>query len=179
MNFDRLRHVAERASRGSPGGPPGSHPARRPGAFRRFAKVLGKRAVTEFNYYAKAGEAQVFVGVKVPSEDRPRPGGPVACAGYAVQDLTDNELAKVHVRHLVEGTAPPRFPNLSAEFPERPGALGQFLGAGHAYISSSIITTAPPGSGPSGLPAPSGPPRPPGSPFRHGLLLGRDGQPCL
>ena len=133
VNFDRLRHVAERAEVGE---------AReallavnlpeRPGAFRRFAKVLGKRAVTEFNYrYAEAGEAQVFVGVKIAERsDRPALVAQLQSAGYAVQDLTDNEMAKVHVRHLVGGHSAAQIPErlFRFEFPERPGALGQFLG---------------------------------------------------
>jgi threonine dehydratase len=133
VNFDRLRHVAERAEVGE---------AReailsvtlpeRPGAFRRFAKVLGKRAVTEFNYrYAQAGSAQVFVGLKTAERsDRPALVAQLQGAGYPVADLTDNEMAKVHVRHLVGGHRAEQIPEylFRFEFPERPGALGQFLG---------------------------------------------------
>jgi threonine dehydratase len=132
MNFERLRFVAERAELGE---------AReailavtipeRPGSFKRFCSLLGPRNVTEFNYrYADPQRAHVFVGVQV--EDRRETVKLVARLrreGMAAVDLTDNEMAKLHVRHLVGGRSPQaqheqlyRF-----EFPERPGALMNFL----------------------------------------------------
>jgi len=132
MNFDRLRFVAERAEVGE---------AReallavtipeRPGAFREFCAALGRRVVTEFNYRLRGrAEAHIFVGVAIES----RPDGAalaarLQAAGYETEDLTDNEMAKLHVRHMVGGRAPDvRHERLCRfEFPERPGALTQFL----------------------------------------------------
>ena len=134
MNFDRLRFVAEEAELGE---------AReavvavtipeRPGSFRTFCSLLGARNITEFNYrYASARLAHVFVGVQV--RDRSETRELIeSLRGHGLQalDFTDNELAKLHVRHLVGGHAPLvqneilyRF-----EFPERPGALMKFLEA--------------------------------------------------
>ncbi len=134
MNFDRLRFVAERAEVGE---------ARetllavtipeRPGAFREFCTVLGRRVVTEFNYRLSArDQAHIFVGVATQSK---RDGDALAAqlndAGYDTVNLTDNEMAKLHVRHMVGGRAPSvRHERLCRfEFPERPGALAQFLDA--------------------------------------------------
>jgi threonine dehydratase len=134
MNFDRLRFVAERAQIGE------SREAifavtipERPGSFKAFCSLLGPRNVTEFNYrYADPGQAQVFVGVEVKSRresaDLVRS---LQKAGLAAQDLTDNEMAKLHVRHLVGGRAPSVDDEIvyRFEFPERPGALMRFLEA--------------------------------------------------
>ena len=135
INFDRLRHVAERAELGE------RREAllavtipERPGSFRRFCRTLGQRSITEFNYrYADASEAHVFAGVELTGGDEERLAiiERLQEEGYPVVDMTDNELAKLHVRHLVGGHAPGlenevlyRF-----EFPERPGALLKFLTA--------------------------------------------------
>jgi threonine dehydratase len=132
INFERLRFVAEEAELGE------QREAvfavtipERPGSFRRFCSLLGPRNVTEFNYrYADAGEAQVFVGVEV--RDRRETGKLLATLrrnGLKTVDLSDNELAKLHIRHLVGGHAP-KVDNESLyrfEFPERPGALMRFL----------------------------------------------------
>ena len=141
MNFDRLRFVAERAEVGE---------ARealyavtipeKPGSFRRLCGMVGTRNVTEFTYRIKGPEAaHVFVGLTVNGrEDAQKMAQTFERAGYGVLDLTDNELAKVHVRHLVGGPAPRSAKNRSmAEnerllrfgFPERPGALLRFLDA--------------------------------------------------
>jgi threonine dehydratase len=134
MNFDRLRFVAERAEIGE------SREAilavtipERPGSFKAFCTLLGPRNVTEFNYrYADAGQAQVFVGIEVKSrretDDLVKT---LKKAGLAAQDLTDNEMAKLHVRHLVGGRAPSVDDEIvyRFEFPERPGALMRFLDA--------------------------------------------------
>jgi threonine dehydratase len=134
MNFDRLRFVAERAQIGE------SREAilavtipERPGSFKAFCSLLGPRNVTEFNYrYADPRQAQVFVGVEVKSR-RERAGlvRSLQKAGLAAQDLTDNEMAKLHVRHLVGGRAPSVDDEIvyRFEFPERPGALMRFLEA--------------------------------------------------
>ena len=134
MNFDRLRFVAERAEIGE------SREAilavtipERPGSFKAFCTLLGPRSVTEFNYrYADAGQAQVFVGIEVKS--RRETADLVKAlkkAGLAAQDLTDNEMAKLHVRHMVGGRAPSVDDEIvyRFEFPERPGALMRFLEA--------------------------------------------------
>jgi threonine dehydratase len=132
MNFDRLRFVAERADMGE---------ARealfavtipeRPGAFREFCSAIGRRVVTEFNYRLSGRkQAHIFVGVATESkEDAQRLGEMLARGGYQAIDLSDNELAKLHVRHMVGGHSADvtderlcRF-----EFPERPGALLAFL----------------------------------------------------
>ncbi len=134
MNFDRLRFVAERDELGE-----GREALlavtipERPGAFGQFCRAVGNVVVTEFNYRLSGrSEAQIFVGVQIAS--RPDAEGLVArlrAAGYETADLTDNEMAKLHVRHMVGGRSPQveservcRF-----EFPERPGALMQFLDA--------------------------------------------------
>jgi threonine dehydratase len=134
VNFDRLRFVAEEAELGEkresilavtiP---------ERPGSFRQFCALIGARNITEFNYrYADSRQAHVFVGIQV--KDRRETGQLIArlrASGLQTLDFSDNELAKLHVRHTVGGHAPTvdneilyRF-----EFPERPGALMRFLTA--------------------------------------------------
>jgi threonine dehydratase len=135
LNFDRLRHISERADLGE-------HrealiaveiPERR-GAFLAFCTALGSRNVTEFNYrYAPGETAKIFVGLSL-SGARGEAGAIVRqleTAGYSVQDLSDNELAKLHVRHMVGGPVPDLADELiyRFEFPERPGALRNFLKA--------------------------------------------------
>jgi threonine dehydratase len=136
VNFDRLRHVAERADIG------GQREAllaveipEEKGSFLRFCEVLGRRSVTEFNYRYNdnAGAAQIFVGLAL-SEGRKEKElliEQLKSAGYPVIDMSDNEMAKLHVRYMVGGRARGleherlfRF-----EFPERPGALLKFLHA--------------------------------------------------
>jgi len=137
-NFDRLRYISERTEFGEqrevvlavtlP---------EKPGAYRKFCEDLGRRNITEFNYrYASDSAAHVFVGVQV------APGGAdrrdllklLSDKGYQVLDLTDNEMAKGHIRHLVGGHAPIETEAgeitervFRFEFPERPGALVKFL----------------------------------------------------
>jgi len=133
MNFDRLRFVAERADLGE---------AReavfaatipeRPGSFKSFCRLLGRRNITEFNYrIADPSDAHVFVGITVRDHaEKDALLRKVEKAGIRTLDLTDNELAKLHVRHLVGG--PATAPNellYRFEFPDRPGALMQFLDA--------------------------------------------------
>ena len=136
MNFDRLRFVAERAEVGE------QREAvlavtlpEKPGAYKKFLALLGKRNVTEFNYrYHTANEAHVFVGIQVGDRNEAsRLVDSLVKHGYPTLDLTDDEMAKNHIRHMVGGHAPQvcekgmhellyRF-----EFPERPGALMNFL----------------------------------------------------
>jgi threonine dehydratase len=136
MNFDRLRFVAERAEVGE------RREAvlavtlpEKPGAYKKFLGLIGKRNVTEFNYrYNTAKEAHVFVGVQVVDRNESEKlVEQLKKHGYPTLDLTDDEMTKNHLRHLVGGHAPAvcdkgmhellyRF-----EFPERPGALMNFL----------------------------------------------------
>jgi len=103
----------------------------KPGSFQKFCSVIGRRTVTEFNYRLSGRQqAHIFVGFATQSrQDGSALISQLVSAGYETVDLTDNELAKLHVRHMVGGHAPEvhherlcRF-----EFPERPGALAQFL----------------------------------------------------
>ena len=132
VNFDRLRHISERAELGEHREAIfGVTIDEQRGSFQRFCRALGKRSVTEFNYrFAGDDEAHVYVGLKVdPAENRQVVADHLADAGYRVTDMTDNEAAKLHVRHMVGGRAFGRKPELlyRFEFPERPGALLRFL----------------------------------------------------
>jgi threonine dehydratase len=132
INFDRLRFVAERAELGE---------ARealfavtipeRPGSFREFCAAIGPRVITEFNYrFSGPSKAEVFVGLSVQGhEDESRFQRELKALGYAIVDLSGNELAKLHVRYMVGGHAHgvTRERVCRFEFPERPGALLQFL----------------------------------------------------
>jgi threonine dehydratase len=132
MNFDRLRFVAERAELGEAREAIlGVTIPERPGAFRQFCLTIGRRVVTEFNYRLSGrDEAHIFVGIATASrEDAAGLVATLQQTGYRTVDLTDNEVAKLHVRHMVGGRSPDvrqeqvcRF-----EFPERPGALMEFL----------------------------------------------------
>jgi threonine dehydratase len=131
-NFDRLRFIAEEAE-------VGEHREailavtipERPGSFRKFCATLGGRNVTEFNYrIADSSEAHVFVGVEVRARrERARLVRSLRRHGLQTLDLSDNEMAKTHVRHMVGGRAPFAKDELlyRFEFPERPGALLRFL----------------------------------------------------
>ncbi|MGD2117710.1 MAG: threonine ammonia-lyase, biosynthetic [Chromatiales bacterium] len=133
INFDRLRHVAERAELGE------KKEAllaveipEKPGSFLAFCKALGKRGITEFNYrYADACSAQIFCGVELSNGEQEQQEiiSLLREKDYKVVDLTENEMAKLHIRYMVGGHAPQaknehvfRF-----MFPERPGALLDFL----------------------------------------------------
>ncbi|HEX4333678.1 MAG TPA: threonine ammonia-lyase, biosynthetic [Usitatibacter sp.] len=132
MNFDRLRFVAERAELGE-------HREavlavtipERPGSYRELCALLGKRSVTEFNYrYAPGREAAIFLGVSVGSrEETQRLVATLHRHGIPAADLSDNEMAKQHGRHLVGGRVALKQPEMlyRFEFPERPGALMNFL----------------------------------------------------
>ena len=135
MNFDRLRHIAERADIG------GAREAlfaveipERPGSFLQFCEAIGQRSVTEFNYrYQNGARARIFVGCAL-QHGRAEADALVRelqAAGYPVVDMTDNEMAKLHVRYMVGGQAGGLSDELlfRFEFPERPGALLRFLRA--------------------------------------------------
>lgn len=133
INFDRLRHVAERAELGEqkeiifavtiP---------EKPGSFRQFCHLLGQRSITEFNYrYADHQQAHVFAGIEIKGgqEEKQRLMNSLQEHGLPVIDLTDNELAKLHIRYMVGGHSPTLTDEVlyRFEFPERPGALLRFL----------------------------------------------------
>ena len=133
MNFDRLRHVAERAELGE-------HREillavtipEQPGSFRKFCETIGMHGITEFNYrYSRPNEAHVFAGVKVDDQslEKQELVNALTGKGYPFVDMTDNEMAKMHIRYMVggrvNGVENERL--LRFEFPERPGALQRFL----------------------------------------------------
>ncbi len=132
MNFDRLRFVAERAEFGE----------RReaifavtipeePGSLRKFCDCMGKRNLTEFNYrIADEKEAHIFVGVQIQNRaDAAKMVESFESCGFKTLDLTDDELTKLHLRHMVGGRSPLAHHELlyRFEFPERPGALMKFV----------------------------------------------------
>ena len=132
IDFDRLRYISERTETGE------KREAvlavtidEKPGSFEKFCKSLRRRNISEFNYrYNDAQQAQIFVGMKVTSDDdRLQLVQELAAKGYAVTDMTDNEMAKLHIRHMVGGHAPQVVDEqvFRFEFPERPGALLNFL----------------------------------------------------
>lgn len=144
INFDRLRHISERTEIGE------RREAilavtipEKPGAFKAFCQTLGKRNITEFNYrYADQQDAHVFVGLQLRHGDAERDElcQHLEKKGYAVADLSDDEMAKLHVRHLVGGHAGLADELLFRfEFPERPGALMNFLTRIGAHFNISLF----------------------------------------
>ena len=144
MNFDRLRFVAERAELGE------QREAilavtipERPGSFREFCALLGKRSVTEFNYrYADPEVAHLFVGIEVANRAETKELlRELKQRRIEASDLSDNEMAKLHVRHLVGGHAPTAIDEIlyRFEFPERPGALLRFLDSMSAGWNISLF----------------------------------------
>lgn len=134
VNFDRLRHIAERAAIGEQREMLlGVEIPEKPGSFRTFCEALGRRGITEFNYrYSDSRKAHIFVGVELRrgAEEHAELIENLTRLGFPLVDLSDNEMAKLHVRHMVGGTA--RIENerlFRFEFPERPGALLDFLKA--------------------------------------------------
>jgi len=132
MNFDRLRFVAERAEMGErreaifavniPEGP---------GSLRKFCQCIGKRNLTEFNYrIADQKEAHIFVGLQIKGrQDASQMAANFEAHGFKTLDLTDDELTKMHLRHMVGGRSPLAQDEVlyRFEFPENPGALIKFL----------------------------------------------------
>lgn len=140
INFDRLRHISERTELGE------KREAifaveipERAGSFKEFCTILESRNITEFNYrFSDPKKALVFVGLQLTDTNVGRENllNTLKAKGYTVNDLSDNEIAKLHIRHMVGGRAP----NIENEkifsfiFPERPGALIKFLnGLGHKW----------------------------------------------
>ncbi|MBF2761691.1 MAG: threonine ammonia-lyase, biosynthetic [Ectothiorhodospiraceae bacterium AqS1] len=133
VNFDRLRHIAERAVLGEqreclfavtiP---------ERAGSLLKFCELIGTRTITEFNYrYADDRDAHIFVGIEVRNSDEDKKAlvSSLRDNGYPLLDLTDNEIAKLHVRYMVGGRAPQVVDEIvyRVDFPERTGALMNFL----------------------------------------------------
>jgi threonine dehydratase len=151
MNFDRLLFVAERAELGE------EREAllaveipERPGSLRRFCDLLGQRSLTEFSYrLADPRLAHIFVGVQISGrEDTRRLMGELESSGFPCLDLSDNELAKLHLCHMVGGRLPASAGSALEqgeerlyrfEFPERPGALMAFVSALHPNWNISIF----------------------------------------
>ncbi|MFK8258930.1 threonine ammonia-lyase, biosynthetic [Erwinia sp. AnSW2-5] len=133
VNFHGLRYVSERCELGE------QREAllavtipEQQGSFLRFCQLLGGRSVTEFNYrYANADDACIFVGVRLTRglSEREEILALLSEGGYKVVDLSDDEMAKLHVRYMVGGrpSKPLREKLFSFEFPEAPGALLRFL----------------------------------------------------
>lgn len=133
-NFDRLRYISERTEIGE------QREAifavtipEKPGSYKQFCSALGRRNITEFNYrYADKSQAHIFVGLQVSAEhnDRQKLAEHLRGKGYELMDMTDNEMAKMHIRHMVGGHTPRAVEDevvYRFEFPERPGALLGFL----------------------------------------------------
>ncbi len=144
MNFDRLRFVAERAVIGE------RREAvlavtlpERPGAYKKFLSLIGDRNITEFNYrYKNASEANVYVGVQVSGRhEAQKLVESLVRHDYPTIDLTDDELAKLHLRHMVGGHAPEADNEIvyRFDFPERPGALMNFLNSMSAGWNISLF----------------------------------------
>ena len=133
-NFDRLRYISERTEIGERREAILSvEIPERPGSFKAFCNALGRRSITEFNYrYGDDHAARIFLGVQVSPDgnDREELIRELEALDYPVLDMTDNEVAKLHIRHLVGGHAPASVTDerlYRFEFPERPGALMRFL----------------------------------------------------
>jgi len=144
LNFDRLRFVAERAEVGEQREAvfAVTIPEER-GSFRRFCGALDQRNITEFNYrIGDAAQAHIFVGVQTTHRDeRHTLVDAFRAHGFGVLDLTDDELAKLHLRHMIGGSSPLARDELlyRFEFPERPGALTRFLGHMHPDWNISLF----------------------------------------
>ena len=144
MNFDRLRFVAERAEMGerreaifAVNIPEGA------GSLRQFCKCLGKRNLTEFNYrIADQAEAHIFVGLQVKDrQDANQMAATFESHGFKTLDLTDDELTKMHLRHMVGGRSPLAHDEVlyRFEFPENPGALMRFLNCMSPHWNISLF----------------------------------------
>jgi threonine dehydratase len=145
INFDRLRHVAERAELGE------RREAliavtipERPGSFREFCEMIGHRGITEFNYrFADPKEAHVFAGIQLNHGDDEKNQliRSLRDKGYPVLDMTDNEMAKLHIRYMVGGHSDYASDEIlyRFQFPERPGALLRFLSSMGADWNISLF----------------------------------------
>ena len=134
VNFDRLRHIAERAAIGKQSEILlAVEIEEKPGSFKKFCDAIGKRNITEFNYrYHNEASARVFLGLALHQGEHAHNEtiDYLEKLNYSVMDLSQNELAKVHIRHMVGGRTSIKNERIYRfEFPERPGALMGFLNA--------------------------------------------------
>ena len=134
VNFDRLRHIAERAAVGKQSEMLLAVEIKeQPGSFKKFCESIGKRNITEFNYrYNNKDSARVIVGISLneSNNDRDHVIKDIESLGYPLVDLSENEMAKLHIRHMVGGRTSIKNEHIFRfEFPERPGALLEFLNA--------------------------------------------------
>jgi len=144
MNFDRLRFVSERAEIGEQREAvfAVTIPEAR-GSFRRFCQTIGNRNVTEFNYrIADAHAAHIYVGIQIANRtEATEIAKGFEAAGFSTLDLTNDELGKLHLRHMVGGRS--QLANnerlFRFEFPERPGALMRFLSSMHPDWNISLF----------------------------------------
>ena len=135
LNFDRLGHIVERVQLGERKEVLLSvRIPEQKGSFRKFCKILGKRMISEFNYRAEdSEEASIFVACRFnDSNQKTKLLRHLRSKGYSPKDLSENEVAKLHVKHMVGGRAPKTISEkgeylFRVEFPERPGALVDFL----------------------------------------------------
>ncbi len=152
MNFERLRFVAERAELGEEReamlavGIP-----EKAGSLKLLCESLGSRSLTEFSYRMSEGKtAQIFLGIEVSdTNDRKLLINEIKGKGFDCHDLSDDELSKVHLRHMVGGRLPRSIDQISKgecseliyrfEFPERPGALMRFVNSMRPEWTISIF----------------------------------------
>ena len=132
INFDRLKHIVERYEIGEGNESLlGVMIPERPGSFLDFCRTIGKRTVTEFNYrYSDHKQACVFVGLQFLAGEKTTIIEALESKGYGVSDFSDNEMAKLHLRHMIGGHVRGAIENerlCRFQFPERPGALLEFL----------------------------------------------------
>ncbi len=144
VNFARLRHIAERAALGEDQEALlGVTIPERPGSFLQFCETIGARSITEFNYrYHHAHQARVFVGIDLKQGQREKAQviERLTRAGYPVQDLSGNEVAKLHIRYMVGGANAVNDERLFRfEFPERAAALLRFLGVMRSQWNISLF----------------------------------------
>ncbi|MBN1379188.1 MAG: threonine ammonia-lyase, biosynthetic [Gammaproteobacteria bacterium] len=145
MNFDRLRHVSERAELGEQREMlMAVEIPEKPGSFRMFCRALGKLSITEFNYrFSDIDKAYIFAGVELTQgiHQQQEMFSRLTTRGFKVLDVTDNEMAKLHIRYMVGGHPPPLVNErlLRLEFPERPGALLAFLEILHPDWNISLF----------------------------------------
>jgi len=144
VNFARLRHIAERASVGEEQEALlGVTIPEQPGSFLKFCETVGLRSITEFNYrYADRTEAQIFVGIELKKgiEEKREIIENLTEHGFPVTDLSSNDMARLHIRHMVGGRAAVADEHIYRfEFPERPGALLKFLRGIHTDWNISLF----------------------------------------
>jgi len=144
VNFARLRHIAERASVGEEQEALlGVTIPERPGSFLEFCETVGLRSITEFNYrFADRAEAQIFVGIELKHGigEKREIIEQLTTHGFPVTDLSNNDMARQHIRHMVGGRADVADEHLYRfEFPERPGALLKFLRGIHTDWNISLF----------------------------------------